>query len=843
MASVLGMSSLHPQSIYMELKESCSDDDDEPPPPPPPMLPPPLLHCARSSSDDIERRARSPDKLSQERSTHAFDLIRLQHPSCSTLEGSERSRTARHSAGSSDLSVLPSGGAPASAEGHSSMPPASPRKASTLGELPSPQAMKLTQRNLEFHRLKHTALHSPPASSHGHREGSASRKPGHSRSKSVDPWLLKGAKLMRMFEGRPGDGADSEDDKSECSSNCAVGSALSIGSALFAGLGSIAKARYLGSKDGGKRAKEVWSELAPHADALKESAQTAAASKFHSVVGNELGNFLRTLGKKGREMVIEEDYLPGWFRAMGLRMFENIWPQIEREMHDILMQQLGRQLNVRPEVFKQEAEPVRWKPNVAVYLRSKLRYTLYPYDKSVFQVMRNPWCVVLMTCSVFPYFGIQPLYYLVVFCCIDKSDEFQLVAFVLEIKAFSCFTIGYLLLILGAAQDHLCITWLTEPLCDDFGPGVSPAFAWELLGFVVQTLLFFVGFLCLPFSSSRTEDPNNYSEAEALERHREVLDLLGANKDHYLITKKPTGICLKLFDCMFPGGDYSRGGMLYPWMVYDASVLFLTILLAVFFIHHGARIDEEFWQDQWRLHAIIWWWKTCYGLLETPFLIFTVTRMSSFLTYAQPTGYDRQGKLVRQLTRAERRQRYDDLQQEFQVGTNQSKGSPMPARSQSHGCTRSPSVCRSAKQWSDSFAPLLAGKSEAGKWRDKHSTSTSSRLNMLARKGLSILLSHLPPREGMGDDVRGGSRDDNQTGSSAIDERPHGGNMSNSSGHNLTPVDKLLRGRNRICMSCSFLEVAGTRMLHPLPAHECLLHVGVNRTKMVWRDHPKAQYP
>ena len=52
-------------------------------------------------------------------------------------------------------------------------------------------------------------------------------------------------------------------------------------------------------------------------------------------------------------------------------------------------------------------------------------YTLYPYDKSIFAMMRNPWWIVCMICSMWPLYGFQPVYYLVVFLCIDKTDEFQ----------------------------------------------------------------------------------------------------------------------------------------------------------------------------------------------------------------------------------------------------------------------------------------------------------------------------------------------------------------------------------------------------------------------------------
>lgn len=69
-----------------------------------------------------------------------------------------------------------------------------------------------------------------------------------------------------------------------------------------------------------------------------------------------------------------------------------------------------------------------------LYLRSKLLYTLYPYDKSIFLTMYNPWWVVLLLCSTFPFYGVQAVYYWIVFLSIDKRDEYQLVTFALELK-------------------------------------------------------------------------------------------------------------------------------------------------------------------------------------------------------------------------------------------------------------------------------------------------------------------------------------------------------------------------------------------------------------------------
>ena len=100
----------------------------------------------------------------------------------------------------------------------------------------------------------------------------------------------------------------------------------------------------------------------------------------------------------------------------------------------------------------------------------------------------------------------------------------QLVAYILEFKAFSSLSVGFLLTAMGAAEDHICITWRSEPFCDEFGPGVRPVFLWETFCFMMQTVNVYIAFLYLPFSGNLAgivDMSSERLEAE-LEQQREV---------------------------------------------------------------------------------------------------------------------------------------------------------------------------------------------------------------------------------------------------------------------------------------------------------------------------------
>ena len=69
----------------------------------------------------------------------------------------------------------------------------------------------------------------------------------------------------------------------------------------------------------------------------------------------------------------------------------------------------------------------------------------------MWQMLHNPkWCLAF-TLSVWPLYGLQPLYWAVIFCCIERTDEFQLVNFILEFKALMFFSIGFVCLGIGAS--------------------------------------------------------------------------------------------------------------------------------------------------------------------------------------------------------------------------------------------------------------------------------------------------------------------------------------------------------------------------------------------------------
>jgi uncharacterized membrane protein len=58
------------------------------------------------------------------------------------------------------------------------------------------------------------------------------------------------------------------------------------------------------------------------------------------------------------------------------------------------------------------------------------------------------WWIFLLV-SMFPFWGVQSLFYVIIFLMIDKSDEYQLVNYILSFKTLQFFTQGALNGVIG----------------------------------------------------------------------------------------------------------------------------------------------------------------------------------------------------------------------------------------------------------------------------------------------------------------------------------------------------------------------------------------------------------
>ncbi len=292
------------------------------------------------------------------------------------------------------------------------------------------------------------------------------------------------------------------------------------------------------------KGQEVWKELQPHVDVLRESAQLAAGSQLQTVASERLDQGLRMAGEQVRGSLCDDEHMPRWARAWVHRLMDVLWPEVHREVHSSVMLELGEKLGQYEEPWKEDDEPLlQWHdggpperalesarrlgtdcvgPRAARGLRqltspgcaprvrrsaAALRARALPLqhlpvrpvavaDAAQPQVGRaagrsrpppsalaaapalsapaergcrwpraprlgprldeapptNNRQVASCVLSVWPLYGLQPLYWILVFACIQRTDEYQLVNFILEFKALMFFSIGFVSLGIGATQ-------------------------------------------------------------------------------------------------------------------------------------------------------------------------------------------------------------------------------------------------------------------------------------------------------------------------------------------------------------------------------------------------------
>ena len=129
-------------------------------------------------------------------------------------------------------------------------------------------------------------------------------------------------------------------------------------------------------------------------------------------------------------------------------------------------------------------------------------YILFPYNKTPAERKANMWYTPFSLAQTMPLFSINVWSSLVTFLCIDKSDEYQLVNYILKLKGTQVFTVGIVGALRSWFQYYQCATWFynVESSCASSGPGSGNYFVFEIFGFALEMYLVWQCFWLLPKS-------------------------------------------------------------------------------------------------------------------------------------------------------------------------------------------------------------------------------------------------------------------------------------------------------------------------------------------------------
>ena len=124
------------------------------------------------------------------------------------------------------------------------------------------------------------------------------------------------------------------------------------------------------------KGQEVWKELQPHLDVLRESAQLTAGSELQAVASEKLDLGLRLGGERVRESLCEDEHMPRWAQAWVHRLMDVMWPEVHREAHSSIMLELGEKLGQYDEPWKEDDQTLTL--TLALTLALTLTLTLTP---------------------------------------------------------------------------------------------------------------------------------------------------------------------------------------------------------------------------------------------------------------------------------------------------------------------------------------------------------------------------------------------------------------------------------------------------------------------------------
>lgn len=322
-------------------------------------------------------------------------------------------------------------------------------------------------------------------------------------------------------------------------------------------------------------------------------------SKVHAVAVNIVDR-LPGLIKDG----LDDPEMPGCVKRGKDRLVDGVWPDVREE----LVWELAVMID------KKKEDPADERKGVDC-VRAFFRYHLFPYNKTFWGKLRDPTFVFFRLVSLVPINGVCQAIFLFVFLFIDKSDEYQLIAYILTFKGTQFLSHGFIRMIIGFLQYVGCVTVpATENAhsCEENGPGAVGNFPVTFLLFFIQILLVWVAFFLLPCSE---------------EKGRSELKTL--NYEHGATDSESTA--------------KTKGGYLKRLMIYDIFCFIICMGVALYVAYTRSSYIEGDWVVRQALFAC----QVLYGYLSLPFFLFTIPFLQVVLTHSVPTGYDEKGRCKR----------------------------------------------------------------------------------------------------------------------------------------------------------------------------------------------------
>ena len=254
----------------------------------------------------------------------------------------------------------------------------------------------------------------------------------------------------------------------------------------------------------------------------------AAWAKKH--VKDGLGSFYdRCIHDLQNEMKSD---IPRAIAGTATDLFHAFWCEVRDPMTDFLEEEFDRAIGV----VHHDWQPARHLSAGSHHPHAHRRRTcfkrfriawlraIYPHDRSYWKMIKNPTYLPLFFMSVFPFYGVSPLFWVTNFLLIERRDEFQLAQFICQFKGLMAFTTGLVGILTGAARSAIsadlllgCLSegavggTLEERLANcpletaggwiGLWPGGYSSFWWDMGCWLLEVFTVWTAFALLPFSN------------------------------------------------------------------------------------------------------------------------------------------------------------------------------------------------------------------------------------------------------------------------------------------------------------------------------------------------------
>ncbi|KAL4446868.1 hypothetical protein ABPG74_014840 [Tetrahymena malaccensis] len=395
---------------------------------------------------------------------------------------------------------------------------------------------------------------------------------------------------------------------------------------------------------------------------IKKSLNDYVRKKIES----KIMEFLAKQKPKVKEQLRDKD-MPTCVQNFVEEVVEENWPVLEEEVQ--------YQLRIRTDYpYSNQVIPnLPWYKWIPWKIRSTIQYSVMPHNKTLGQSIKNPLWLIQTIASLCPFYGVSSFYFIFLFLIIDKSDEYQLINFILSFKRFQFFAIGLIGGFVGFYLYFYCVdqtkhfNMSVQQNCHENGPGSLIHVRIDLISFGIHLILTWIVLFFLPFSEQkgqlrfRIADKEYQKEKEKIgkekEKRKKEREKLVKKIEEKVQKKKKKGenaqfsdfveeYNLKQYDDLDSQEEekkccvWDRGGHMKFLIIWDIVMFSLSFS---FFYYNFQKEDRTNFEEA---KGTIYFSKWLYAILSFPFLLFSIPLISSLLSRARPTAYDEFGNTV-----------------------------------------------------------------------------------------------------------------------------------------------------------------------------------------------------